>query len=56
MVQLAQCALPVNEVGGSQLVEGLQGQRCGAVQINPNFWAPAKLPLVHENGQRLLSW
>lgn len=64
VVQPAQGALPVGEVGGSQLVEGLQGH------CPRRVWAPAaataslgprgrgrllaELPLVHKYGQRLL--
>lgn len=62
MVQPAQCALSVNEVGGRQLVQGFQGHS-RAVPSTPNYsgtsWCfclSAQLPLVHKNGQGLFSY
>lgn len=65
MVQPAQGALPVGEVGGSQLVERLQGdgpRGVGAAAAVEASVGPgerrgllAQLPLVHKYGQGLLS-
>lgn len=62
MVQSAQCAFSVNEVGSRQLVQGFQGHS-GAVPTAPNyrgtsrcFCLSAQFPLVHKNGQGLFSY
>lgn len=55
VVKPAQGAVPVDEVGGGELMQRLQGDQ-GAVGagVSP-FGSFAQLPLVHENGERLLS-
>lgn len=66
VVQPAQGALPVGEVGGSQLMERLQGHGPGGVgapAAAPASVGPqerrrrllAELALVHKYGQRLFS-
>lgn len=65
MVQPAQGALPVGEVGGSQLMERLQGHGPGSVGAPAAALASgspgerqrllAELPLVYKYGQRLFS-
>lgn len=53
MVELSQCALPVCEVRGCQLVQSLQGHCC-AIGV-PHVRHPPQLPLIHEYGQRFLT-
>lgn len=63
-MQPAQRALPVGEVGGGQLIEGLQGHRprsvgapvAAALDARGRRRLLAELPLVHKYGQRLLPW
>lgn len=47
VVQLVEGALPVDEVGGRQLVQSLQGHS-GAVGF-AHFRCPTQLPLVHKD-------
>lgn len=47
VVQLAQSALPVNEVGGGQLVQSFQSHSC-AIGFS-HFRRPTQLPLVHKD-------
>lgn len=61
MVQPPQCALSVDEVGGCQLVQGLQGHG-RTVSTAPNdrsasccFCLAAQFSFVHKNGQGLFS-
>ena len=61
VVETAQGVLPVGEVGGSQLVKGLQGHHpsprivvAAALSSRPWFWASAQLPLIHKYRQGLL--
>lgn len=66
VVQSAQGALSVSEVGGGELVEGLQGHWACAVQAAAAAAAAglsprggrllAELPFVHKYRQRLLPW
>ena len=65
VVQPAQGALPVGEVGSSQLMEGLQGHRPRGVRVPAAAAAAlgprgrrllAELPLVHKYRQRFLPW
>lgn len=64
VMQPAQRALPVGEVGGGQLIEGLQGYRprsvgvpvAAALDARGRRRLLAELPLVHKYGQRLLPW
>lgn len=67
VVQAAQGALPVGEVGGRQVVKRLQGHGHGGVGAAPAATVAsvdldrerggllAKLPLVHKYGQSLFS-
>lgn len=51
MVKSPEGAVPVNEIGGSQLMERLQGDR-GAIGAGiTSFRSFAQLPLVHKNGE-----
>lgn len=67
VMQPAQRALPVGEVGGGQLIESLQGHRPRSVRVPVAAGLQprgrrlrrrllAELPLVHKYGQRLLPW
>jgi len=55
VVQLAQGALSVNEVGGGQLVQGLQGDGRGVAQVIAHLGFLAQLPFVHKYCQSLFS-
>lgn len=55
MVQLAQSALPVDEVGGGQLVQSFQSHRGGIPRVIAHLSLLAQLPFVHKNCQGLLS-
>ena len=48
VVQLAQRALSVDEVGGSQLVQGLQSDGRAIAGVVAQLGFLAQLPLVHE--------
>lgn len=62
VVQPAQGALSVCEVGGSQLVEGFQSHCACRVRVPAAALGPrrrrlqAELPFVHKYCQRLLPW
>lgn len=70
VMQPAQRALPVGEVGGGQLIESLQSHRPRSVRVPVAAGLQprgrrrlrlrrrllAELPLVHKYGQRLLPW
>lgn len=63
VVEPAQGALPVREVGSGQLVEGFQSHRprrvgaTTAAAVGPHGrWLQAQLPFVHKYCQRLLPW
>lgn len=56
VVEPAQRALPVDEVGGCQLVQGLQRDPRAVPSPPGRLCPPAQLALVHKNGQGLLSW
>lgn len=49
VVQLAQCALSVDEVGGGQLVEGLQSDGRAIAGVVAQLGFLAQLPFVHED-------
>lgn len=54
MVQFPQRAVSVDEVGGSEVMEGLECQRAvSGTAVRPGF---TQLPLIHINGQGLLAW
>lgn len=62
MVQPSQRTLSVDEVGGCQLMQGLQGHG-RAVPTASDYWGTscclclsAQFPLVHKNGQGLFSY
>lgn len=55
VVQSPEGAVPVDEVGSSQLMQRLQSDQ-GAIGAGiTSFSSLAQLPLVHENCERLLS-
>lgn len=62
VVQPAQCALSVDEVGGCQLMQGLEGHGravpTGADDGGTSccLCLPAQFPLIHKNGQGLFSY
>lgn len=49
MVKSAKSAVPVNEIGGSQLMECLQSDRRTISAWITSFRSFAQLPLVHKN-------
>lgn len=55
MVQLAQSALPVNEVGGSQLVQSFQSHGGRISRVIAHLCFLTQLPFVHKYGEGLLS-
>lgn len=48
VVQLAQGALPVNEVGGGQLVQSFQSHSGGVTRVIAHFCFLTQFPLVHK--------
>lgn len=56
VVQAPQGAVPVDEVGGCQLVQRLQRHRRAVGAHLAAFRPLAQLPFVHKNGEGLLSW
>lgn len=56
VVEPTQGAFPVDEVGGCQLVQGLQRDPRAVPGSPGRLCPPAQLALVHKNGQGLFSW